>query len=109
MVAPAPRGPELPRPPPSTFVSTLQVGYSVVLGPITGILVADYYFLRRCQLDLDALYSADPSAPYFYAGGVNPAALVALAAGAAPTLPGLAQQLYGASVPPLFKALYSGA
>lgn len=33
-----------------------QIGYSVVLGPIAGIMLADYYVLRARQLDLDALY-----------------------------------------------------
>lgn len=48
----------LPPPPPSLPTLSLprQVGYSVVLGPIAGIMLADYYALRGRQLDLDALY-----------------------------------------------------
>lgn len=53
--------------------------------------------------------SADPASAYFYRGGWNPAALGALVAGAAPTLPGLAHSLCGAPVPALFVHLYSAA
>ncbi len=81
----------------------------MVLGPIAGILLADYHVLRRRRLDLDALYRADPGSPYFYRRGVNPAALAALAAGAAPTAPGLLHSVWGTPVPPLFVHLYSAA
>ena len=81
----------------------------MVLGPIAGILVFDYYALRHRQLDLDALYSADPQGAYYYSGGWNPAALIALAAGALPTAPGLAHALYGTPVPPVFLHLYNAS
>lgn len=70
---------------------------------------ADYHLLRRRQLDLDALYSAAPTGPYWYSGGWNPAALAALLAGALPTLPGLLHTLFGLAVPPALVALYAQA
>src|SRR5580658_5364730 len=47
-----------------------------------------YFFIRRTRLDLAGLYRRD--GPYWYQGGWNPWALVALAAGIAPCLPGFA-------------------
>lgn len=53
--------------------------------------------------------SDDPASAYYYRGGWNPAALGALAAGAAPTLPGLLHTLCGTPVHPAFVHLYSAA
>jgi NCS1 family nucleobase:cation symporter-1 len=55
------------------------VDYSAILGPVAGIMVADYFFLRHTRLDTEALYRRE--GPYEYRNGVNPIALVALAAG----------------------------
>src|SRR3954469_12644003 len=38
------------------YIFTWLVGYSALLGPIGGIMIADYYVLRRRQLHLGALY-----------------------------------------------------
>lgn len=72
-------------------------------------MMVDYWAVRGGKLDLDALYSGSPSGQYWYRGGWNPAALAALAAGVAPTLPGLWASLGGASVAPLWRALYDAA
>lgn len=55
--------------------------YSVFLGPIIGVMLADYYFIRKQRLDLAELYN--PAGTYSYASGFNPAALIAVAVGAA--------------------------
>lgn len=44
-----------------------------------GVLLADYFVLRRQSYDIDALHT--PGGPYWYAGGVNVAGLAAWAAG----------------------------
>lgn len=59
------------------FVQT----YSAFLGPIFAVLVVDYYLIRRRTLDLDKLY--DTQGPY---RGVNYAAFIATAVGAAAAL-----------------------
>jgi nucleobase:cation symporter-1, NCS1 family len=61
-------------------------GYGSLLGPIAGIMMVDYWLLRRAQLDVDGLY--DRAGPYAYRKGWNPAALAAFALGVAPNLPG---------------------
>lgn len=65
-----------------SFISTVGIAAFVdtlgaVLAPLYGILVADYYLVRKQQLDLDALFSADPRGPYYYEGGWNKRAITA--------------------------------
>ena len=49
--------------------------------PLTGVVLADYLVVQRRRLNVPALF--DPNGRYRYSGGVNPAALAAVAAGAA--------------------------
>ncbi|RXZ43478.1 NCS1 family nucleobase:cation symporter-1 [Crenobacter cavernae] len=48
------------------------------IGPLFGILLVDFYLIRRQRIDVDALYSAHPGHPYWYRKGFNPAAIKAL-------------------------------
>jgi NCS1 family nucleobase:cation symporter-1 len=50
-----------------------------VAAPLAGVVLADYLVIKRRQIDVDALFTA--SGPYRYVGGVNVAALVAIAFG----------------------------
>jgi NCS1 family nucleobase:cation symporter-1 len=71
---------------PSGYIFTWLVGYSALLGPIGGILIADYFVVRKRQLNLAALY--DPEGEYSYWNGFGPAALIALVLSVLPNLPG---------------------
>ncbi|SHJ54690.1 nucleobase:cation symporter-1, NCS1 family [Hymenobacter daecheongensis DSM 21074] len=71
---------------PSGYIFTWLVGYSALLGPIGGIMIADYYLLRHQQLDVPDLYSYHGR--YTYRNGFNTAAIVALVVGIAPNVPG---------------------
>jgi NCS1 family nucleobase:cation symporter-1 len=77
---------------PSGFLFTWLVGCSALCGAVGGVLICDYYLVRHRQLDLIKLYMRP--GPYWYAGGYNPIALVALAAGIAPCLPGFLATLH---------------
>ncbi|MEY8338068.1 NCS1 family transporter [Lachnospiraceae bacterium 62-35] len=55
--------------------------YSAFLGPIFAVMVTDYYFLRRQTLDLNMLYNTEGNFK-----GINWAAVVAIAIGAAVSL-----------------------
>ncbi len=92
------------------YIFTWLVGYSALLGPIGGILIADYYVLRGRELDVDDLYRR--GGRYEYSGGVNPAAVVALLAGILPNVPGFLAQAFPSAfhdVPAWSRALYSYA
>jgi len=94
----------------SSFISTWLCGYSVFLGPVIGIILSDYYIVRKRELDLDSLYQKGERSAYWYKGGWNPAALAALAAGVLPCLPGLLQQTGSLSgLSSFWGALYSCA
>jgi NCS1 family nucleobase:cation symporter-1 len=72
---------------PHVYIFSWLGGYSTFLGPIAGILIADYWVRRKTVLVVDDLYRVDGR--YFYSHGFNPVALFALAAGAAVALSGL--------------------
>ena len=63
------------------------IGYSGLLGPVAGIMVADYFILRGTKLHTGSLYHR--GGPYEYSGGVNIRAIVALVCGVAAALIGL--------------------
>lgn len=45
--------------------------YSVFLSAIAGVMVSDYYLVRKGYLDLPALYSAEKDSPYYGIWGVS--------------------------------------
>jgi NCS1 family nucleobase:cation symporter-1 len=57
----------------AAFVDTL----GAVLAPLYGILVADYYLIRKQHLNLQDLFSAEDSSSYYYNGGWNRNAMIA--------------------------------
>ncbi len=63
----------------SSYIFGWLVGCSALLGPIAGIMIFDYYLVRRRQLDAEALYRR--GGKYEYKGGFNGRALLALAIG----------------------------
>jgi NCS1 family nucleobase:cation symporter-1 len=95
---------------PFGYVFTWLVGYSGLLGPVGGIMIADYFVLRRMRLDVPALY--DPDGRYRYTGGWSLAALAAFLLGALPNLPGFLAQVGwtdASRVPVLFLRIYGFA
>ena len=71
----------------SNYIFGWLVGYSGLLGPVAGIMVADYFFIRGTRLEVNSLYHR--GGPYEYTRGVNPRAISALAAGVVIALIGL--------------------
>ena len=76
---------------PSGYIFNWLIAYSALLGPIGGILIADYFVCRRCRLNLSALYL--PDGEYRFTRGFSVVALVALAMGVLPSLPGFLVQV----------------
>jgi NCS1 family nucleobase:cation symporter-1 len=70
-----------------TFILGWLGGYAAFLGPVAGIMISDYFLIRRRRLVLDDLYLRDGI--YEYSHGWNWSAFLALAAGAGTALLGL--------------------
>jgi nucleobase:cation symporter-1, NCS1 family len=70
-----------------TFILGWLGGYAAFLGPVAGIMICDYFVIRRRVLLLDDLYLRDGA--YEYSAGFNWSALAALALGAGTALIGL--------------------
>ncbi len=65
---------------------TWLVSYSGLLGAVSGVLLADYWLLRRTELSLPDLYLTHGR--YRYTAGFNPDAIIAMLAGIAVVLAG---------------------
>ncbi len=87
------------------YIFTWLVGYSALLGPIAGIMVVDYWLIRKQELDVPDLYRPDGKYK-----GTNMVAVVALVLGIIPNLPGFLK-VAGAinSVPAIFETIYTYA
>ena len=70
-----------------SYIFGWLVGYSGFLGPIAGVLICDYFVLRKKILSPDDLYQR--GSQYEYSRGFNWQAIAALAAGAAVAFVGL--------------------
>lgn len=95
----------------SAYIFTWLIGYSSLMGALGGILIADYWIVRRQQLDVRDLFLTDGR--YAYSGGVNWRAIAALVLAVLPVVPGFihAALTPGGQVanPSLFDRLYTYA
>ena len=92
------------------YIFTWLIGYSALLGPIAGILIIDYYLIRKTELNVADLYREDGQ--YSYGTGWNTAAIVAFILGVAPNIPGFLNAAFPASFPgvgEVFKTIYTYA
>ena len=92
---------------PSVYIFKWLIAYSALLGAVGGVLIADYYLVRHTRLDVAGLYRA--SGPYWYRRGFHVPALVALAVGVAPCLPGFLATVAEVKVPVAWARLYDYA
>jgi NCS1 family nucleobase:cation symporter-1 len=65
------------------FSNPAAIHYTVnllaaAIGPLYGILLSDYYLVRNQRVDVPALFSDRPGNTYWYKGGVNPLAVMAV-------------------------------
>jgi len=87
---------------PEAYIFDWLIGYSALLGPIAGILIADYWVVNKTELDVPELYR-----PYGKYSGVNPVAMVALVLGILPNVPGFLHSVHALeTVPELFTTIY---
>jgi NCS1 family nucleobase:cation symporter-1 len=95
----------------AAYIFTWLLGYSSLMGALGGILIADYWVLRRQRLLLADLYREQGA--YTYQGGVNWRAVAAFAVAILPVIPGFIRAVStpGGAVadPDLFDRLYAYA
>ncbi len=93
---------------PDGYIFTWLIGYSALLGPIGGIVIVDYFLVRKTEINLEGLFRRDSE--YWYSGGFNPIAIAALVLGVLPNVPGFLVQIEMIeSAPALFTSLYTYA
>jgi NCS1 family nucleobase:cation symporter-1 len=88
----------------SGYIFKWLVAYSSLLGAVGGVLIADYFLVRRMRLDLRALYQG--GGPYWYTGGFHAAGLLALTAGVVPCVPGFLATVGLVEAEPFWTDLY---
>jgi nucleobase:cation symporter-1, NCS1 family len=95
----------------AAFIFTWLLGYSSLMGALGGILIADYWIVRRQLLVLPDLYRK--RGEYTYRNGINWRAVAAFAIAVMPVVPGFARAAVtpGGSVtdPNVFDRLYAYA
>ena len=76
---------------PTGYIFTWLIAYSSLLGPVGGIMIADYYFIRRQTLNPVELYKHNGQ--YSFGNGFNKNAIIALLCGILPNVPGFLVQI----------------
>jgi len=95
---------------PNGYIFTWLIAYSSLLGPVGGIMIADYFFIRRKHLNVNDLYSR--AGLYSYSKGFNHSAVIALLLGIIPNIPGFLVTIHAIakeSVPEIIAHLYNYA
>jgi len=95
----------------SAYIFNWLVGYSSLMGALGGILIADYWVLRKQQLSVADLFRE--RGVYAYRNGVNWRAVAALVVGVAPVVPGFVRSAATpggrVAAPNAFDTIYSYA
>lgn len=89
------------------YIFTWLVAYSALLGAIGGILICDYWVLRRTQVSVKDLF--DPNGRYSYKDGVNWRAVIALVLAILPCIPGFVNLFRAGTHTGFFDQLYNYA
>ena len=91
-----------------TYIFQWLVGYSALLGPIAGIMIADYYIVRRQQLSTPDMFKHNGL--YEGSGGWNLKGGLALVLGVAPNIPGFLHSVHLLeTVDPIWDTIFTGA
>jgi NCS1 family nucleobase:cation symporter-1 len=95
----------------AAYIFTWLIGYSSLMGAVGGVLIADYWLVRKCELSVADLFALDGR--YRYTNGVNRRAMIALGLAILPVVPGFlrAAATPGGQVanPTVFDSLYTYA
>ncbi|KAJ6088641.1 Allantoin permease [Penicillium sp. IBT 16267x] len=90
----------------TTFLTVLS-SYAVFLGPMTGLMIASYFFVNKGKIKVEDLFIGDSSSIYWYTWGVDWRAVIGWVCGTAPSLPGfIAYVNHNINVPVCFTHIY---
>jgi NCS1 family nucleobase:cation symporter-1 len=78
---------------PHGYIFTWLIGSSSLLGAVGGVMICDYWILRRARLDVSGLYQ--PFGPFRYERGINWCAVLAVVIAVLPCVPGFVDQVTG--------------
>ncbi|KIJ46308.1 hypothetical protein M422DRAFT_165532 [Sphaerobolus stellatus SS14] len=81
----------------NSFISAIS-GYAVFLGPLTGIMLTEYYVIRRRRIKLSHLFIPNSSSNYWFWHGLNWRAPIAWVLGVWPSMPGFCASITPAAV-----------
>ncbi|KAF7554427.1 hypothetical protein G7Z17_g2889 [Cylindrodendrum hubeiense] len=91
----------------TSFTFTSYLGsYQIFLSSIIGVILCDYFWVRRGYIVVPNLFTRDPKGLYWYHGGVNWRAYAAYVIGIIPCLPGFLFQVGVKSIPLGARRLY---
>lgn len=79
------------------YIITVVSGWAVFLRPMTGILISNYFLVRKRQLHVGDLYRSDSSSAHWYFAGSNWRAFLAWAMALWLLLPGIVREVRGVS------------
>ena len=91
----------------AAYIFAWLIGYGVLLGPIAGIMIVDYFLIRDRELVEDDLYRR--GGMYEYHRGINWVAMAAMALGIAPNLPGFLNAIGAMKASAVYVAIYDWA
>src|SRR5437899_12376427 len=91
----------------AAYIFTWLIGYGALLGPIAGIMIADYFAFRGGRLVVNDLYRRH--GVYEYRFGINWIAVAAFLLWVAPSLPGFIAAVTGRPIAGLGAGLYNWA
>lgn len=91
----------------TSFTFTSYLGsYQIFLSSIIGVILCDYFWVRRGNLVVPELFTRDRNAMYWYRAGINWRAYAAYLIGIIPCLPGFLYQVGVKSIPLGARRLY---
>jgi len=91
----------------SQYLFTWLVGCGAMLGAIGGIMIADYFILKKCKLNIPQLYKQESI--YKYKHGFNIKAMLSLILGISVSIPGFLSALNIIHTHAIFHAIYERA
>lgn len=89
------------------YIFTWLMGYGAMLGSVAGVMISDYYVLKKRKLSINDLYKV--KGLYTYSRGFNVIALFSVIVGIAPNVPGFLNALGIIKANNFFSTIYERA